>query len=129
MARDETVVVSGLRDLQRDLRKVEKGLRREVDAMLKKAAVPVVEQARANLSRFQGAKLNTIRPRVTSGHAYVRQGARKVTGKRPDFGALEMRVGLIPALRDRQGEVIRIMEDELDRYTTANGLPMRGGLL
>ena len=128
MARAETVRVKGLRELQRDLRKVEKGLRKEVDASLKLAAEPVVEQARANLARYAGAKLNTIKPRVNTGRVYVRQNARKVTGKRPDFGSLQMRVGLIPALQERQGEVIRIMEDQLDAFTTSHGLPMQGGI-
>jgi hypothetical protein len=121
----QRVEVHGLRELQRDLKACEKDVRKEVQGSLKLAAVPVVEQARANLARFQGASLNTIRPKLTIGRVRVEQSARKVTGQRPDWGATQMVYGLIPALNERQGEVLHIMEDQLARFTGLHGLPMR----
>ncbi len=45
----------------------------------------------------------------------VEQTLRKTTGLRPDFGALQMKKALIPALDENQGEVENRMELALER--------------
>lgn len=54
---------------------------------------------------------------------YVRGGSRvdveqsigRTTGTRPDFGALQMRIALIPSLGDKQDEVFADVEAALNR--------------
>jgi hypothetical protein len=44
----------------------------------------------------------------------VEQSLRKVTGLRPDWGATQMRKGLLPALSSKQNEVEAEFEKALD---------------
>jgi hypothetical protein len=43
--------------------------------------------------------------------------ARKVTGKRPDYGSLQMRHALLPALENDKEKVYEAMEHALDRVS------------
>lgn len=108
------VVLRGLRELQRDLGKANKGAAKAVREGLKRAAEPVVRSAKTKEGRWAGAKPQTIGPRVTGRSVFVTQRARKVTGLRGDFGALQMRDAFIPALEENEAEVERALEDELD---------------
>jgi hypothetical protein len=83
--------VSGFREAQRALNRVDKGTAKAIRDGFKRAAEPVAADARSRISRYQGASLGTIRPRVASSGVFIRQGRGKRTGKRPDFGALQMR--------------------------------------
>jgi hypothetical protein len=117
----ETVRVRGLRETVRALDKINRDAKRVVLAELAMAAEPIAQQARANISRYQGASLNTIRPRAGVGGAYVTQSARKVTGLRGDFGALQMTRGLMPALEDHADEIVPRLERALDRLASSQG--------
>jgi hypothetical protein len=112
-----TVRVEGLRETVMAFRRLDKKLPKVVTDELKKAAEPVAQDGRAKISHYPGAKLNTIRPRVKgAGNVYVTQGARKKTGKRPDFGSLQMR-RLLEALDDNRAQVIRHVENALEEIT------------
>jgi hypothetical protein len=115
-----TVRVRGLRELQRDFAKMSKTLAKEVRDELKDTAEPVAESAREKISRYRGARTSTIRPRVTMRSAFVTQGARKVSGLRGDFGALQMGL-LIDALDENQDKVVHGLERMLDRLGSSNG--------
>jgi hypothetical protein len=99
-----TVKVSGLREVQRAFRRMSGTLRPELRAALRKAAEPVARDARAK-EKWQGASVSTIGPKVTLAGASVTQRARKVTGARPDYGALQMRDAFIPALVENADEI------------------------
>jgi hypothetical protein len=115
-----TVRVRGLRELQRDFAKVSSDLKRELRSELKEVAEPVAESARQKIDRYRGARTASIRPRVTARSAFVTQGARKVTGLRGDFGALQMR-RLGEALDENKDEVVQGLERMLDRLASSNG--------
>lgn len=113
--------VTGLRAVTRALRQVDKALGKQLRDDLKKAAEPVAESARSKLARYRGASLGTVRPGATGAAVFVQQYARKVTGRRGDFGALQMRNAFIPALAEREPSVVRQIEDAIDSYVNSAG--------
>jgi hypothetical protein len=88
---------------------------------LRRAAEPVAADARRREQRWRGASISTIGPRVTPAGVSVTQRARKVTGTRPDFGALQMREAMLPALADHVDDVERAAEDVLDVILNIGG--------
>ena len=120
----ETIRVKGLRELNAAFRNLEKKTDIERGMLrneLKKVAEPVAESAKQKIGRYQGAKLNTIRPRVAARSVFVTQGARKVTGKRGDFGSLQMTRGLMPALDENADKIVRGLEHVLDQLGSSEG--------
>lgn len=116
-----TVRVKGLRELQRSLSKVNKEAAKTVKDELKKVAEPVAATARGKLSRYAGASVSTIGPRVGVAGVFVTQRAKKVTGRRGDFGALTMRTALEPALEEHEDHIVNDVEDALDRLGRSAG--------
>lgn len=116
-----TVRVKGLRELMRALNKVNKEAAKTVRAELIKAATPIAVSARSKISRYAGASTSTIGPRASVKGAFVTQRASKVTGVRGDFGVLQMRVGLEPALEEREDETVLAVEQALDRLGVRAG--------
>jgi hypothetical protein len=117
----ETVRIKGLRETIRAFNKIDRSVAKEIRDELKKVAVPVAESAKSRLSRYQGLSLGTIGPKATTKSVFVTQRKRKVTGRRGDFGALQMRVGLLPALAENEDNIIHEVEQALDRLTRENG--------
>ena len=116
-----TVRVHGGKEVQRAFKQVDKHLVTDFGNALKKAAEPVAELARDKVTRYQGASVRTIRTRRQGPRVWVEQGARKVTGKRGDFGALQMRTVLMPALDERADEVFAAVEVTLGRWAAGAG--------
>lgn len=111
-----TVRVRGLRELQRDFKKMSGDLNKEVDRELKEAAGIVSEEARSRFVAYNSGSAAGFRPRVKGfGRAFVEQSRRRKTGKRPDYGALQMRKALLPALGAKQNEVIERLDKMLGR--------------
>ena len=107
--------ITGVRETVSALRRVSRAAPRVITDELKAAAEPVAVSARTKISQYPGAKTGSIRPRVAGlGNVFVTQGARKVTGLRGDFGALQMR-RLSEALDENEPEVRRGVEKALDR--------------
>jgi hypothetical protein len=88
---------------------------------LKASAEPVAREARSLVSQWEGAKTNTIGPRVVLNGVYVTQRARTVTGKRGDFGSLQMTQAFIPALEHNREGVYRGAEEALDTIEALGG--------
>lgn len=107
---EQTIRVRGYRETARALQRVNKGAKVALYAGLKEAANPIAEDARARLMGYTAMKTSSIRPRVTMRGVYITQGARKTTGTRPDFGSLQMKVGLLPALYSRQDDIVDRVE-------------------
>jgi hypothetical protein len=118
---EQTIRVHGLRETLRAFQKLDREASKELRAELVRAAFPVAEDVRARLARYQGASLNTIRPGATQKGAFVRQNKRKVTGRRADFGALQMTHGFLPALEENADEVNADVERLLDKLIAAEG--------
>lgn len=111
-----TVRVRGLKELQRDFRKMSARLDKDVNKELREAAKIVSDDARSRFSAYSGPSSMGIRPRVKGGgRAFVEQSRRRTTGQRPDFGVLQMRKAFLPALDAKQEEVIERLDDMLGR--------------
>lgn len=80
---------------------------REVGDIVK---VEAAERFREIDERSAAGYRTVVRRRGVS----VEQSLRRTTGQRPDFGALQMRTALEPALEAKEGEVTEAMEDAVD---------------
>ena len=111
--------VSGLRELQRDLGKLDKNAKRELAAALRAVAEPVAADVRAKASArgWTQKTVTGIRAGSRLGVAVVRQSRRKTTGDQPHFGALQMKEAFIPAAQQNEAMVERSVELMLDRLT------------
>lgn len=110
-----SVKVSGLRELRRALKGVDADASKGLDAELKGLAESVAEDARGRLSAIDPASAAGIKPKLRGfGGVVVAQTKRKRTGLRPDYGALQMRTALIPALWSNKTDVERRLENLLD---------------
>jgi hypothetical protein len=116
-----SVRVKGLRELTAAFRKMETETWPELRRELQTVAKPVAESAKAKISVYRGASLGTIRPVALTRSVFVRQTKRKVTGQRPDYGSLQMRHGLLPALEENTDQIISGFEDMIDRLASRNG--------
>jgi hypothetical protein len=116
-----TVRVYGLREVNAAFRKVDSSLARQFGDDLKKAAEPVVKEAQQKETRWRGASIGTIRAKRSGARVFVEQSARKRTGLRPDYGALQLRSALVPALEENADEVFTEVDKVLDRYANGAG--------
>ncbi len=119
--KEGTVYVRGLRELNRDLGRMDKNLKRELQASLRAVAEPVAADARSKAIRFGPATSEKIRAGSSRGQAVVRQNARRTTGARPDFGSLLMRTVLVPALVENEEMIVKGVEEMLDHLSGGNG--------
>jgi hypothetical protein len=115
-----TAHIRGLRETLRALDKVNKEVGKQVKDELKKAAEPVARTAQSKISRYQGASTSTIGPRASVKGVFVTQRARKVSGRRADFGRLQQ--GLLEeSLGEHEHEIIHEVEQAFDRLTRSAG--------
>jgi hypothetical protein len=117
---EATVRVYGVKEVNRAFRQVDKALAVQFGNDLKAAAAPVVQAAKAK-EHWQGASVGTIRARRVGPVVYVEQSARKVTGLRGDYGGLQMRQALMPALDENADEVFVSVDHVLDKYAAEAG--------
>lgn len=124
MPRNEHVVVEGYSALDRAFRNVAKDSAISSARMrgeFKQAAEPVAAAARGKISRYHGSSLQTIHPVAYARGVFVVQDARKVSGLRGDFGNLQLRTGLEPALEENKESVLLGIERALDRIGIEEG--------
>jgi hypothetical protein len=114
-----TIRVTGLRETTAALRKVSRNAPKVVTDELKGAAEPVRAAAAARISRYQGSRPQSIKPRVKGrGSVFVQQNARKKTGKRGDFGNLQQRH--LEAALDQNKDRVRVeLEKAMDKLTSS----------
>jgi len=116
-----TVKVKGYREVSRALNQVDKGTRKALLDGLKDAAEPTAADARSLLGGYPGLSTQTIQPRAVGSGVYITQKRGKKTGKRPDFGSLQMRRGLLPAVSDHQDDFRDRVEDALGTLIRREG--------
>lgn len=116
-----SVKVKGLRELQRDLRKSNKDVAKVVRSELKKVGEVVAVDARQRIGKYDSRSAAGVRTSVRSKGVFVQQGRRKVNGKRPDFGSLQMRKGFIPALAENRDQVVEGLEQAIDSLAAFKG--------
>lgn len=92
-----TIKVEGLAETVRALQKIDRDAKKELYRGFRNAAKPIATDIKALLERYNEISLKTIRPHARISGVTIEQNKLKVTGERPDFGALQMRKGFIPA--------------------------------
>lgn len=111
-----TVRVKGVNELVRACGGYRGALAKEVRAGVLEAAKLVSDDARSRFARIDSRSAMGLRPQAkASGRALVRQRYGRVTGNRGDFGALQMRRALLPALAAKRPQVIDALDRMLDR--------------
>ena len=116
----DQVVVRGYTEFLRALKDADKNTKREVRLALREAGDSVrVTAAQLAGDRFHNAGRTAAgyRVRVRQRGVAVEQSVRKTTGKRPDFGGLQMRYALEPALDRNEARIEEDFEAALDRVS------------
>lgn len=126
----EIVQIEGFRDLMVALKTVNIELHEAVKVGLQKAGDLVAEEAKKRFIYSLGRRSGHIhttegfeaRSRPTAGAAvFVGQKLPKTTGLRPDYGALQVTKGFLPARAAKIDEARDIVEDEVIGLLRANG--------
>jgi hypothetical protein len=110
----ETVRVKGLRELQRALKDADRELRLAVRAELREAGEIVRREGQALFERYSPKSAAGYRVRVRQRGVAVEQSLRRTTGLHPEWGRLQLREALEPALDAKQDEVVGRLEDAVD---------------
>ena len=119
--------VRGLRELQRDFKKMEGSLSKEVKSGLKEAAEPVKETAQQlALSRIRNMTSSPdwaeMRIGVTARSVYmVPQRRRRGGSARPNLSPLLLERAMDPALEQRADDVVARVDKVLGHLAGENG--------
>lgn len=110
-----TVRVTGLRPLIHAADAAGKATSRAVRDRLRKVGEAVRASGERRFSRYDSDSASGYGVSVRrTGMISVEQRKRKTTGKRPDYGALQMTRALIPALDEHSDDVVRETEEAMD---------------
>lgn len=110
-----TVRVEGYREFLRACDRAGKESKKEVRDTLRKVGDTVKLDAARRFSAYDRRSAAGYRTRVRQRGIAVEQSLRRTTGKHPEFGALQMRRALVPALTENEPETERALEQALDR--------------
>jgi hypothetical protein len=121
MAR-ETLAVHGLKEMLKANAKADKETRLAVRHELRAVGDIVKQDAASLFAPVNSRSAAGYKTRVRQRGVAVEQSIRKTTGKHPEYGALQMRKALLPALHANAAETERRMERAMDtisrRYET-----------
>lgn len=119
---DGQVKVKGLREFHRALKNVNDGVKRELESELRAAGEIVASGARTRFVGVDARSAAGFKSRVKGfGRVVVEQSRRRTTGRRGDFGSLQMRRALLPSVAEHEPQVLRAVEGMLDRLGRENG--------
>ena len=116
-----TVRVKGLKELQRDFRKMSREVSKEIRDGLREAAEPVRAEASSRFSSIDARSAAGYRVAVRTRCVSVEQRRRRTTGRHPEFGSLQMRRALLPALAAKENEVVDGVDHVLGKLAGENG--------
>lgn len=114
MAR-ETLVVRDLSLFLKACAKAEKDTRTEVRAALRDVGDVVRRESTDRFAPINARSAAGYRTRVRQRGIAVEQSLRKTTGRHPEYGALQMRKALLPAVVSKQDEMNRELERAIAR--------------
>lgn len=100
------LIVQGFTEFVRACETAPPLLRREIRATYREIGDIVRVDARERISELSRKSSDGYRTYVRARGVEVEQSLRKTTGLRPDWGKTQMRKGLIPALHDKEPEVV-----------------------
>lgn len=108
-----TIRAHGLREFQRAVARADRNSKKEIRAEFKEVGEIARAEWTERFSSVDERSARGYRTRVRQRGVEVEQSLRKVTGKHPEYGALQMRVGT-EILEDKKDEVEKKFEDALD---------------
>ena len=120
MAR-ETVRVKGYRELIRSLKEMDKEVAKGIRRELRAIGQIVQREAATLLAPVDDRSAAGFAVRVRQGGVIVEQSRRRTTGDHPEFGALQMRTALLPALQRHEEDVLHGLEAMFDRVAESQG--------
>ncbi len=115
MAVGATVRVRGLRQFNRAARLAGPDSRREVRDAFEDVGESVRSEATRRFAPIDRESASAYVVRSRARGVAVESRKRKTSGKRPDFGALQMRLALLPAATVKENETERRLEEAFDR--------------
>jgi hypothetical protein len=115
MARVQGLVVRNLTPFLHVVAALPPATRREVRNELRQVAETVRDDGERKFSRYSQRSADGYRVVVRRRGISVEQSLRKTTGNNPDWGKLQMREALIPALDDNTEKLVRDLERAIDR--------------
>lgn len=122
MADAVAVKVKGLKELRRALKDVSVDASKGLDRELKALAEVVAEEARQRFAAIDPRSAAGFKPRLRGfSSVVVAQTRRRKTGQHPEFGSLQMRRALLPALWSERNNVERRLESIIERAGHSHG--------
>lgn len=115
MAQGATLKVDGYRQLMQALARSDKKSRKAVRDELRRAGEHVRVDAGGRFASTDARSATGYKTRVRQRGVAVEQSLRRTTGEHPEFGALQMRRALVPALEDNEERTVRELEQALER--------------
>ena len=117
-----SVKVHGLRELHRALKNYDNGLKLELEQELRDAGDLVATSARTKFVGIDARSAAGFKSKVRGfGRVVVQQSRRRTTGRRGDFGSLQMRRALLPSVTENEPQVLHAIEGMLDRLGRREG--------
>jgi hypothetical protein len=110
----EAVKVRGLKEFLRATAKADKETKKRIRARFREVGEIVRDDAASRFGRYDDKTAGGFRPVVRTRGVTVEQRLKRTTGKRGDFGALQMRRGLIPAVESNTRKIEAEFEKALD---------------
>lgn len=114
MVREGELVVHGYREFMRACAHAPKEAKREVRLILREAGESVRRNATERFDAYSTKSAHGYRVAVRTRGITVEQSLRKTTGRNPQWGALQMRKALLPALSHERQAFERDMEHAVD---------------
>ncbi len=111
----ETVRVHGLREFVRAADRAGAESKKAVRTTLRQVGEDVRQDAQQRFSSIDARSAAGYRVSVRTTGVFVVQSLRKTTGLRPDYGALQMRQALLPALENADAKIAERFEVALDK--------------
>lgn len=106
----EGIRIHGLAELDRSFKQLRREVLKELRPELRKAGELVRAEGQSLFSRISERSAAGYKVRVRQRGVAVEQTLARVTGLRGDYGALQMRVGLEPALAAKGPDVEAAIE-------------------
>jgi hypothetical protein len=113
--RGGTLVLKGYDDFLRATDRASRESKRYVRETFREVGDDVRKDSATRLTKYSPRSAARIRTVVRRRGISVEQTLRRTTGLRPDFGALQMRRALVPALDDNAPALERKLEHAMDR--------------
>ena len=107
--------VKGYKQCARAARKAGKATNKEVRAAFKEVGEPVRADATSKFNLIDARSAAGYRVAVRQRGIAVEQRLKKTTGKRGDYGSMQMRRALIPALHQNEGKIDKAMDHAIDK--------------